>query len=334
MFRVRAAREDDADALHGFALEMNFLNLPKTGEAMREKTAQSVRSFLEPSAALEENCHIFVLEDMREGRAVGCSLVHGKHGTEASPHLFLRAGEERRRSGTLGVERTLRTLTFGHETDGHTEIGGLFLSPALRGSGGRLGKQLSYARFLYMGMNPGLFTERVHVELLPPFDEKGGSPLWDAVGRPFTGMDYREADALSQSNKEFIISLFPKGPIYLDLLPRGAREVVGRTGPQSLPVKAMLEKAGFRHAGEIDPFDGGPHYRAPLRDLAPVRGMRRATVRRDPAAGRGGPWMAAAEEGREWSACVLEGELRGDELASPDPHPALEEGARAALLPF
>ena len=35
----------------------------------------------------------------------------------------------------------------------------------------------------------------------------------------------------------------------------------------------MLEGIGFKYTNEVDPFDGGPHYRANLKDIKPVKEM-------------------------------------------------------------
>ena len=115
------------------------------------------------------------------------------------------------------------------------------------------------------------FTKLIHTELLPPFDHKGRSFLWESLGRKFFNMEYMDADKLSRENKEFIFSLFPSETIYLNLLPIQARETVGKVGEHTLPVKRMLESIGFEYTYEVDPFDGGPHFRAPLNKIKPIK---------------------------------------------------------------
>src|SRR5690606_13801553 len=143
--------------------------------------------------------------------------------------------------------------------------------PDFRGHAEKLGKQISFVRFLYMGIHPERFKERVHSELMPPFDKYGNSPLWEAIGRRFLNMNYHEADVPSRSNKEFILSLFPSENIYQTLLPMEAREAIGKVGKETEPVQKMLEKIGFKYMYEVDPFDGGPHYRCPLKEIKPIK---------------------------------------------------------------
>lgn len=86
-------------------------------------------------------------------------------------------------------------------------------------------------------------------------------------------MDYQDADILSRTNKEFILSLYPSETIYETLLPIEARNSIGEVGKDTLPVKKMLESIGFKYAEEVDPFDGGPHYRCLTKDILPIKNM-------------------------------------------------------------
>jgi len=108
---------------------------------------------------------------------------------------------------------------------------------------------------------------------MPPLDKDGNSPLWEAIGRRFMNMDYQDADILSRNNKEFIFSLFPSGIIYQTLLPVEARNSIGKVGEETKPVKKMLESIGFKYTMEVDPFDGGPHYRAKKSEILPIKNL-------------------------------------------------------------
>jgi arginine/ornithine succinyltransferase subunit-like protein len=149
--------------------------------------------------------------------------------------------------------------------------GGLVLDPEFRNSEARVGRQLSFVRFLFLGLNKARFKRKVLAELLPPLNKKGQSPLWEAIGRRFTNMDYWEADQLCQRSKEFIFSLFPSGKIYTTFLTAEARNAIGRVGKETEPVLHMLKKIGFEYKNQVDPFDGGPHLWANVDDILPVR---------------------------------------------------------------
>ena len=102
--------------------------------------------------------------------------------------------------------------------------------------------------------------------------------LWDHLGRRFINLSYLEADAFSRTSKEFITSLFPKDEIYASLLPPEARRLIGRVAPAAVPAMRMLERQGFSHCDEVDPFDGGPYIEADRDEIPLVRATCRANV--------------------------------------------------------
>jgi hypothetical protein len=58
-----------------------------------------------------------------------------------------------------------------------------------------------------------------------------------------------------------------------------------------------LRRIGFEYAGQIDPFDGGPHFVARTDDIAVVRDAHEVALRTAPAAGGGErPWAMLAVE--------------------------------------
>jgi arginine N-succinyltransferase len=165
-------------------------------------------------------------------------------------------------------------LSIAYNYAGPTEIGGLVVDPPHRATPEKPGKQLSYVRFLYIALHRRLFRERVLAELMPPLMADGRSLLWEACGRKFTGLSYKDADRLSRQNKEFIKELFPASDIYASLFPARVQKVLGEVGPETAGVRRMLERIGFKYADHVDPFDGGPHFEANVKDLTLVRRFR------------------------------------------------------------
>jgi arginine N-succinyltransferase len=262
LYSIRLVNENDLNDLLELSKLALFINLPSDKEILKKKIDNATKSWKTPSKNLSKNNYIFALCDDEKSEVVGVSMIHAQHGTDLAPHYFLKVEREHRFSNTINTGFIHGTLKLGMETDGPTEIGGLILNPKFRKGPLRLGKQLSYVRFLFIARYPDLFKETIHAELMPPFDEHGNSPLWEAVGRKFFNMNYHDADILSRTNKEFIFDLFPSQVIYETLLPLEARNAIGKVGKDTLPVKKMLEGIGFSYTDEVDPFDGGPHYRA------------------------------------------------------------------------
>jgi len=273
MFILRSVKMDDLEDLYTLSKLYVFINLPSDKDLIRKKIKSSVKSFENPSKNLADNHYVFVLEDVSLNKVIGCSMIHAQHGTDEEPHFFLKVSQENKFSSTINTGFIHGTLKLGHDCDGPSEIGGLILDPDYRKNPYRLGKQLSFVRFLYMGLYPERFKDQIHSELMPPFDKGGRSPLWEAIGRRFMNMEYHDADLLSRSNKEFILNLFPSDTIYETLLPLEARNAIGKVGKDTQPVKRMLESVGFKYTHEVDPFDGGPHYRCPLKEITPVKNM-------------------------------------------------------------
>lgn len=327
MFILRAAEKKDLDDLYELSQLVTFINLPPDRDLIEKKVASSLRSFQTPSKTMSENYYLFVLEDLHEQKVIGASMIHAQHGTEEEPHFFLTVGQENKFSTTINTGFIHGTLKLGLDTNGPTEIGGLILHPQYRKNDHKLGKQLSFVRFMYMALYTQHFKKMIHSELMPPFDKEGRSPLWEAIGRRFMNMEYHDADVLSRSNKEFILSLFPSDTIYETLLPVDARNAIGKVGPDTLPVKKMLEKIGFTYTNEVDPFDGGPHYRASLEDIKPVRESSKAVIKfKKPEKSSHYLVMQTPENDPLFKAVRLEGQLLGSEL--------WVEGTNAQALSF
>ncbi len=272
-FKVRSVRSSDIHGLHDLATQFSLLNLPGDRKILTNKIDRSIESFNGKRTRAEAE-YLFVLQDLESDFIAGSSLIIAKHGTENVPHYFFRIVKKNMFSQDLGIGFIHQVLQFQEDSNGPTEIGGLLIDRDYRRRPEKLGKQISLSRFLYMGMFPEEFESRVLCELTPPLSEGARSEFWEALGRRFTGLPYQEADIISQQNKEFISSLFPQEDIYLALLDSKARLVMGRVGPDTKPAQHLLESIGFRYLNEVDPFDGGPHYGANIKDISIVKNSR------------------------------------------------------------
>ncbi|NUN05079.1 MAG: arginine N-succinyltransferase [Bdellovibrio sp.] len=276
-FIIRPVQHDDLNQLVDLAKQFNLLNLPGDKKVIGEKIDRSENSFA-GKLPKHQSEYLFVVEDIEEKCVVGSSLVLAKHGNEEVPHSFFKIFKRDHFSQDLGIGFIHQVLRFQLDFDGPTEIGGLLVDKSYRRRPEKLGKQISLSRFLYMGLYPEKFEQRVLCELTPPLTDEGRSEFWEALGRRFTGLPYQEADLLSQSHKEFIESLFPQDDIYLALLDAKARLVLGRVGEATKPAQHLLESIGFSYLDEVDPFDGGPHYGANTEDILPIKHGQRLRV--------------------------------------------------------
>lgn len=298
MFRIRQSYREDVDQVLAVAEHLDTVNLPADRghiERILDTSQKSFEALLEP----KEREFLFVLEDLATKQIVGTSIIYAQHGTRRAPHIFFRVEQDERYSMTLDKHFAHQTLRIGYNYDGPTEIGGLILLPQFRKSAEALGKSLSYVRFLFMRMHREWFRDKVLSELLPPLEPDGASRLWDALGRKFTGLTYQEADLLSKDNKEFIHALFPDDPIHTELLPDDVRAMIGQVGPDTKGVEVMLRRIGFDYAGQIDPFDGGPHFCAMTDQISLVKNAVQVRLRTVAEADGERPWAMIAVEGKE-----------------------------------
>lgn len=306
MFLIRRAMMDDVPALMKLARTVHFINLPPEKDILDDRVSWSRACFLlaaesaastTPPAAPKKRAaksavaptdsqnlagslqhmsgrtplFMFVLEDTEAQSVVGTAQVISRMGGPGFPNVSLQLESKDLFSTSLqtGVRHTLARLHLDETSP--TEIGGLILQHSLRGHKQKLGRFLSLIRFQFMAMHRALFSPRVLAEMMGVINPAGASPFWDHCTRAFINLTYEQADRFCQQNKEFLLTLFPREPLYLTLLPPQARAVVGQVGPETVPARKMLEALGFTFHNRVDPFDAGPHLEAALDDLEPVR---------------------------------------------------------------
>jgi arginine N-succinyltransferase len=277
-YEIRGVAPADEDQLLDVARHLDTVNLPDDRSAVREIIDLSERSFAGDVKDPKKREYVFVLVDTAQERIVGTSMIIAQLGRRDAPYIYFDVIDEEKYSQTLDKHFTHTLLRIGYSFSGPTEIGGLIVLPEYRKAPERLGQIISYIRFLFIAGHRALFRDEILAELLPPLEADGTSHLWEALGRHFTGLSYAEADFISKKNKEFIKSLFPESAVYATLLPTDAQEVIGKVGAQTRGVEKLLKRIGFRYSNRIDPFDGGPHFRAKTEEISLVSRTRSLRV--------------------------------------------------------
>jgi arginine N-succinyltransferase len=276
-YEIRAGTTEYFGDLRELARHLNTVNLPDDSSAIGKLLETSERSFAGEIADPSQREYVFVLWDGLKNKAIGTSMIIAQLGRRGVPYIYLEVRREEKYSATLDRHFVHRVLTTRYSYDGPTELGGLVMHPDARRSPERLGTLISYARLLFIAMQRSAFRDEVIAELLPPLEADGTSHLWEAYGRKFTGLSYREADRLSRINKEFVRGLFP-AEIYASLLPEDAQLVIGEVGPETRGVEKMLRRIGFQYAERVDPFDGGPHFACPTDEISLIKLARERTL--------------------------------------------------------
>lgn len=270
-FLLREAVPADAAQILRLARLLDSINLP-TGKAdLATLIQQSVLSFRGKIKNRRDGVYLFVLEERASYKIAGTAMIIAKHGTPDSPHFYLEMATDQRYSKTLKKMFSHTYLTLRRCIDGPTELGGLIVDPALRRHPAKIGKQLSFVRFLYLAMYPQRFENEVLAEMMPPLTENKESLFWECYGKRVTGLSFREADKLSMKDKEFIEALFPSIPIYTCMLPVEVQEQLAQVGPEAQGAVHLLQKVGLHFLGHVDPFDGGPFYGAKVAEIVLVQ---------------------------------------------------------------
>jgi arginine N-succinyltransferase len=277
MLVIRPAGPTDLDHLLELAILSGpgFTSLPEDPDQLAERLDLSRDSFggrLDP----KERWYTLMMEETDTGDIDGIASVKAAVGLKR-PFFSFRLVSNAAQSPSLDIKLEHQTLVLVNECTGWTEVGSLFLKADRRKGGA--GRLLSQSRYMLIGAQPDLFAETVLAELRGVFTPDGACPFWDHVAHKFFPMPFDEADMMTGStDKQFILDLAPRHPIYVELLPEPARTVIGKVHPQGVAAMALLESEGFRPNGLIDIFDAGPTVSCPRDHIRTVRDARRLTA--------------------------------------------------------
>ncbi|MBX9706877.1 MAG: arginine N-succinyltransferase [Caulobacteraceae bacterium] len=278
MLVVRPAGPADLDHLLELAILSGpgFTSLPEDPDQLVERLDVSRDSF---SGVLSppDRWYTLMMEETDTGDVDGIASVKAAVGLKR-PFFSFRVANQAASSPSLNIRLDHQTLQLVNECTGWTEVGSLFLKADRRKGGA--GRLLSQSRYMLIGAEPELFADMVLAELRGVFTPDGACPFWDHVAHKFFPMDFDQADLMTGStDKQFILDLAPRHPIYVDLLPEPARAVIGKVHPQGVAAMALLESEGFRPNGLVDIFDAGPTVSCQRDHIRTVRDARRLSVR-------------------------------------------------------
>jgi arginine N-succinyltransferase len=269
MIIIRPVTRKDLPAFAAFSIEsmLGMTNLPRDADKLEAKIIHSESCFLRDiqKPGLEE--YYFVLEDLSTQRIGGVCGILSQNSLSRS--FFYRIEIHANDSKHPNAPKEFKILRAVSNNNHNSEVCSLYLQPTFRHSG--LGRLLSLSRFLFMGAHPHRFESNVVVEMRGHIDQNQVSPFWDAVGRHFCNLSFVDLMTQIDNDRTFVPDILPKYPIYVDLLPKEAQEVIGKTHEGSKPALSMLMQEGFLLKNEVDLFDAGPILSASLKDIRTVK---------------------------------------------------------------
>ncbi|QHS29582.1 arginine N-succinyltransferase [Piscirickettsia salmonis] len=248
---------------------VGLTTLPVNEELLQQRIATSEKSLNNKEPNYRQGDYLFVLEDLESQQVVGTSGIYSCVG-HGLPCYHYRLTTLAKSCEALGLYKELKALSLSNDYHGASEIGTLFLHPDFRAH--KNGHLLSRSRFLFMAQFPDRFDDTVIAEMRGVSSTGGYSPFWEGLGANFFDLEFKQADYLTGiGNKQFISDMVPRHPIYTELLPESAREVIGQVHQDTAPALTLLEKEGFFYKGYVDIFDGGPTVEAQLKYIRSVR---------------------------------------------------------------
>lgn len=257
-YLLRPATLDDLDAIERFSKASTFgIHTLKPGRVhLEERIERSLKAFAGTEPISGDEIYHFVLEDLRAGRVVGTSGIVASAGANGRFYCYrnefsVHASEE------LGISNREHTLRLCEDLSGHSLLSSFYIEPEY---GTTLAPQLlSRGRLLFVRNFPHLFAERIGAENPGLCDDKGNSPLWNALGHRFLKMPFPEAEQRTGGrSKSFIAELMPRSPIYVSLLAEDAQWAMGQLHPDGELPFGILVAEGFDVDSYVDIFDGGP----------------------------------------------------------------------------
>jgi len=319
---VRAVRAADLPAF----LELRtlagpgFTSLMVGDEALAARLALSERSFAASIAAPNDERYVLALEHVQTGAIVGTAALKATVGSDP-PFFNFRQLRIAQASHAADRRFDMDVLILVNEFTGCSEVGSLFLRGEHRSGG--VGRALAQSRYLLIAAGRERFNERVVSELRGVVSPDGQSAFWEALGRHFFRMEFHEADRLSATtDNQFILDLMPKYPIYVDLLPQAARDVIGKTHPDGEGARRLLEWEGFRFDNVVDIFEGGPLVSVSRDAIRTVREARRLKAQSAERLNHPRPALAANAAVAEFRCARISAEMDGEAFRA---HPAALE---------
>lgn len=275
---IRPVTLNDHDALLALAQKAGYgmTSLPQDAGVLEAKIIYSEQSFAGKPPRPQEERFLLVMEDETTGEIVGSTGVKSHVGL-SSPFYSYKLSTIVQANTEMDIYSRNRVLHMVNDYTGVSEIGSLFLRESYRKDGN--GKCLSRCRFLMMAEFVDIFDGLVIAEMRGVHDEQGHSPFYANLAKHFFNMPFQQADYINATKGgQFIADLMPKYPIYEALLAPEAQQAIGVVNNASKPALRLLEREGFRYAGYLDIFDGGPTVQAERKRISTVARSRSLPV--------------------------------------------------------
>lgn len=309
---MRPVREDDLAPLLALARSAGggMTNLPADEKTLKARIEASTASYAAGATKPGGEVYMMVLE--KDGRVLGSAGVFSQIGLRTG-FINYRINREFYSSAHRQEPLMRRVLVPTHDFTGRAEVGQLFIAAEARGGG--LGKLLARSRYMFIAQKPEIVADHICAELRGWRAPDGTQPFWEAVGKHFFEMEFEAADAYNAANgNQFIEDLLPRYPVYVALLPKAARDCLGRPHDNAMPAYRMLVDEGFQFNDYIDVFDAGPLLDVKVKNIRTVRDSRVLTVKAVAEGAGGADALIASGAVASFRCCRGRANVEGDEI--------------------
>ncbi len=260
---VRPIEKKDFETYLKFAKAagVGMTSLTANKKTLYENLEKSLYSFQKKVTRPEDELYLFVLENLETKEIGGISGIYSKTKERCYYKLEEKEGYH-----------VLHPLC---EVSGPSELCSLFILPHFRQLG--LGKFLSFSRFLFIASFRERFTKVISAELRGHVD-KNISPLWNALGRHLCPMSFKELNQKLHEGQNTLKKSLSEYPLYSFLLPKKAKECLGKPHLHSERALQILIDQGFELTHLINPNDGGPLVQAKIEEIKTIKNSEAAPL--------------------------------------------------------
>ncbi|MEY3182266.1 MAG: hypothetical protein RLZ35_251 [Pseudomonadota bacterium] len=255
--------------------DITLTSLPANKAILTEKLSR-VESSFKGQIPQDEQLFLFGLVREADNTLIGTCGIKPYAGNH-SPFYQYKVSKMVHACQSLNTFKEFSVLSLVNDHQASGELCSLFITPDERKK--YRGAFLSRARFLFIATYLSQFPEHFIAQMHGFCDKQGESPFWNGLVKPFFDMTFSEADYLrATTNRQFIVDLMPKYPIYTQFLNKETQEVIGKVHPNTEPALHFLLAENFEYHAYIDIFDAGPIIEAQTDHIRTIQNNRVLSV--------------------------------------------------------
>lgn len=278
MYVIRPITINDLETYvqYAFTACLGMASMPKNRDVLKRNIQDSLDSLSREIEKPVNEFYLFVIENKLTGQVGGICGIYSKIGVDSPYYYYRMETLQTKPYENLPIPKELHVLKPFGIINGPSEICSLYLAREFRKEG--LGRLLSLSRLLFMACFPNRFEDTIVAEMRGYVDKNNTNPFWEKVGSRFLNIQYVEILRIQEEGRKFAANILPQYPIYVELMPQEAQDVIGKVHNNTKPALNMLLQEGFELTHDYDIFDTGPKIEAKKESIRTIQESKCATV--------------------------------------------------------